>query len=741
MTTSIKTLTAELKRRKVYRTAYLYVVFGLGLLGAAELILDPLGLGEMRRTVVLATLAGFPLALVLAWLFDLRTERPARSGPAGDAANHATGRPSSSDPLRGGRRLAAIMFADMVGYTALLQEDEATARRNRTRLRQTLTSSVEAQGGSVAQFYGDGALSVFHSAVGAVESAVAIQRALSQEPAVPVRIGIHIGDVVHDEEGAFGDGVNVASRIESLSVPGGVLVSGKVYDEIRNQGHLETKSLGDVRLKNVTDPVPVYALCSEGLAVPDPLDFEGDVTRESSIAVLPFMNMSTDEENEYFSDGITEELINLLTRVNGLKVTARTSSFSFKGKNIDVREIGRQLGVAHVLEGSVRRSGNRVRITAQLLSAADGYHLFSETYDRTVDDVFATQDEISETIVEALAEKLTPTHASTRDVVSPGISPEAHKEYLKGLFHWARWTPEGAREAMSAFERSIELDPRAALPHSGLAHCYTYLAFIGQMPFDRSYPAARSHAEKALELDPTLGEAHVSLGLVDLFGEWDFDGAYAHFQKALSLNPGSATVRHMYATYLMSTGKTHEALAEMKLAVELDPFSPMMKLYLAFSLQSCGESDEAIRICEAVLDADPHFRAALETLGWIRLGQGRIEEATEAFEALYRMLGDPLKGVSDLGYVYAIQGRTEEAREMLSRLEQRRERDPDVVLGIDFATVLAGLGEVEEAAAHLRDARDQHMAAVLMLPNHPPWDGLIDHPAVADVYREIGRPL
>jgi tetratricopeptide (TPR) repeat protein len=197
----------------------------------------------------------------------------------------------------------------------------------------------------------------------------------------------------------------------------------------------------------------------------------------------------------------------------------------------------------------------------------------------------------------------------------------------------------------------------------------------------------------------------------------------------------------MYATYLMSTGKTHEALAEMKLAVELDPFSPMMKLYLAFSLQSCGESDEAIRICEAVLDADPHFRAALETLGWIRLGQGRIEEATEAFEALYRMLGDPLKGVSDLGYVYAIQGRTEEAREMLSRLEQRRERDPDVVLGIDFATVLAGLGEVEEAAAHLRDARDQHMAAVLMLPNHPPWDGLIDHPAVADVYREIGRPL
>ena len=294
---------------------------------------------------------------------------------------------------------------------------------------------------------------------------------------------------------------------------------------------------------------------------------------------------------------------------------------------------------------------------------------------------------------------------------------------------------------MSAFRRSIDLDPSAALPHSGLAHCHAYLGFIGQAPFHLSYPAAKEHAERALELDPGLGEAHVSLGLVALFGDWDFDGAYAHLQKALSLNPGSAGVRQMYAMYLMSTGQTEQGLEEIQVAVELDPVSPMMRLYLAFALQSAGRSEEAVAVCEAILEADPHFRAALETLGWIRLGQGRIDEATDLFERLHQMLGDPLKGVSDLGYVYAIQGRTEEAREMLSRLRQRRERDPEVVLGIDFATVHAGLGEMAEAAAHLRDARDQHMAALLLLPNHPPWKDLTAHPEVAAVFEEIGRPV
>ena len=356
--------------------------------------------------------------------------------------------------------MAAIMFADMVGYTALLQENEDQARRSRNRLRSTLRAQVQSQGGRVVQFYGDGALSVFQSAVGAVESALAIQGELTREPTVPVRIGIHIGDVVHDDEGAFGDGVNVASRIESLSVPGGILVSGKVYDEIKNQSHLETQSLGQVHLKNVTEPVPIYALCNPGLAVPDAELIGATKARESSIAVLPFMNMSNDEENEYFSDGITEELINLLTRLNGLKVTARTSSFSFKGKSVDVREIGKQLGVAHVLEGSVRRSGERVRITAQLLDASNGYHLFSESYDRRVDDVFAAQDEISETIVgrsrrAAFARPRFAGRAAVRRDVLGGPQGVSQRPVSLGQVDAGRGP--GSHERVSALHRSRPL--------------------------------------------------------------------------------------------------------------------------------------------------------------------------------------------------------------------------------------------------------------------------------------------
>jgi class 3 adenylate cyclase len=266
------------------------------------------------------------------------------------------------------RRVSAIMFTDMVGYTALMQEDESRARRDRDRQRVVLGRHIEHHGGRILLFYGDGALSVFDSAIEAVSSAVNIQRELAQEPRIALRVGIHTGDVVYDDEGVFGDGVNIAARIQSLGTSGSVLVSGKVYDEIKNQRHLRAVSLGEFNLKNVQRPLEVFAIAAEGVTLPQPESLPKP-GREAhrSVAVLPFMNMSADPENEYFSDGITEELINVLTRVNGLQVTARTSSFAFKGKRHDVRQIAKRLGVETVLEGSVRKFGDRLRIAAQLI--------------------------------------------------------------------------------------------------------------------------------------------------------------------------------------------------------------------------------------------------------------------------------------------------------------------------------------------------------------------------------------
>ena len=267
------------------------------------------------------------------------------------------------------RRLSAIMFTDMVGYTALVQEDERQAKEHRDQHRALLNDAVNRFGGKILQYYGDGTLSTFASAVAGVRCAVWIQQMVREKPSVPLRIGLHLGDIIEEENAVFGDGVNIASRIQSISIPGAVLISGKVYDEIKNHHDLSALRMGEFVLKNVKRPLEIYAVNAEGLKTPGPHDLDGArADTRSSIAVLPFVNMSADSENEYFSDGIAEEIINALTKVANLRVTARTSSFMFNGRNNDIREIGKQLNVHKVLEGSVRKAGDRVRITAQLIN-------------------------------------------------------------------------------------------------------------------------------------------------------------------------------------------------------------------------------------------------------------------------------------------------------------------------------------------------------------------------------------
>ncbi|MEO5906150.1 MAG: adenylate/guanylate cyclase domain-containing protein, partial [Saprospiraceae bacterium] len=286
------------------------------------------------------------------------------------------------------RQLAAIMFTDMTGYTALMHEDEQKAKVLRDKQRGTLEKLVPQYRGKILQYFGDGSLSIFNSAIDCVKCAIEVQKVLLEEPLVPHRVGIHSGDICYDGQGVYGDSVNIASRIEAVSLPGAVLISDKVYDEIKNQHEIETKSLGKFNFKNVKRPIEVYAITNEGLVVPSGAQLNIKAGSEKSIAVLPFVNMSSDPENEYFSDGISEEILNALTRVKGLQVSARTSSFSFKGKNEDLRQVGQKLGVSTVLEGSVRRSGKRIRITAQLINTQDGYHIFSENYDSDLEDIF-----------------------------------------------------------------------------------------------------------------------------------------------------------------------------------------------------------------------------------------------------------------------------------------------------------------------------------------------------------------
>ncbi len=627
------------------------------------------------------------------------------------------------------RQLAAIMFTDMVGFTALMQADEARARAAVARHRDTVRHEVERFGGEVVQFYGDGTLNVFRSAVDAADCAIAIQSGMATDGTdTPLRIGLHTGDVVRDEDSVFGDGVNVAARIQSLGVPGSVLLSAKLRDEIKNQTRFHDRPIGSFELRNVVEPMEVYALTNPGLRVPAELDLPSDVGQHDSVAVLPFVNMSADPDNEYFADGVSEEVINVLTRIPGLKVTARTSSFAFKGRNEDVREIGRQLGVAHVLEGSVRRAADRVRVTAQLIKTRDGYHLFSEVYDRGLEDIFATQDDIAGAIADALRVHLGSNPRNQKRSGAETRVPEAYEHYLQGLHRWNEYTPQGARASLEEFRAAAEADPEWAPPVCMEAAALTFLCSIGYEAPDVGFPLAEAAADRALELAPALGEAHMGKALVQFFYHWDFDAAEESFERALSLQPGSANVLDTFSMLRLAQGRWDEALALMERAVELNPLSPLTRFGLARSLMFAGRVDDAMAMAEAILKEHPGFRAATDGVGWCRLMTGDIDGAIETWESLARDTGDPYNAAGPRGVGYAKAGRREDAHAMLDLLEQKTQERPGIHTELDMAMVNVALGEVDRALDYLEQAFDARLGAVVFMPVYHIWRPLHSNP-------------
>ncbi|MCK5367874.1 MAG: tetratricopeptide repeat protein, partial [Cyclobacteriaceae bacterium] len=397
------------------------------------------------------------------------------------------------------RRLVAIMFTDIVGYTAMMGSDENLAIKTVTHHKKIIKQNVAKFNGDLIQFYGDGSLSIYSSATFALECAMAIQMEFQKNIIVPLRIGIHIGEILISEGNVFGDGVNLASRIESLGQSGTIMFSEDVFQKIRNNHHFKTQVVGTFEFKNVDKPMQVYVLTNEGFPVPNAESITGKLKTSSvkhesnsfrerekvsdevsdplkrkildkSIAVLPFVNMSSDTEQEFFCEGISEEIINTIVQLPDLRVAGRTSSFCFKGKNEDLRSIGNTLGVSKILEGSVRKSGNRVRITAQLVEASNGFHLWSKKYDRELDDVFKIQDEISAEIANQLkitfagAKSIPISRQQTKNV-------EAYQLYLKGrsLFYQRGMS---LFEALKCFRSALEIDPNYALAYSGLADAY-----------------------------------------------------------------------------------------------------------------------------------------------------------------------------------------------------------------------------------------------------------------------------
>ena len=638
------------------------------------------------------------------------------------------------------RQLAAIMFTDIAGYTALMQSDEDQAKTLRKRHRSILENRIRGYHGLILQYYGDGSLSVFGSAIEAVECAVRIQLEMQQSPAIPLRIGLNIGDIVYDDDGIYGDGVNVASRIESMSVPGSVIISEKVYDEIKNHPEYPVVSLGKHKLKNVTRPVEIFALNYSGLVIPDRQELSGKISQElKSIAVLPFVNMSSDRENEYFSDGISEEIINALSRLDGLQVTSRTSAFAFKGKNIDVREIGAQLNVHNVLEGSVRRSGQKIRVTAQLINAGDGYHLWSEVYNRDMEDIFELQDEISRKITQTLREKLSVREREEVLVAAPTQNIDAYNTYLKGKYYWNRWSPEDVGTAIKVFSQAITMQPDFALPYSGLASCYCFLGAINYLPPDEVYPKARENALKAIELDPSKADSHIALAMVHYFFDWDWDAAEACFKKAFELNPGSAEAHNYYSMFLTTLNRSKEALQEALAAHKLDPLAAPVNHNLANAYAQNMQFEEAVKQYQRTLELDANFRTGLYGLGWAYLALGKKTEALDTFQTIYNRLGDELKGTANLAYLHAVSGEQEKALEYLYKLQKRAERDKAISLDMDFAMVYEGFGDYDKVFYYLEKALEKRLGSMVFIMNVH-WRNIHKDKRFKKILSQMGLP-
>ena len=656
------------------------------------------------------------------------------------------------------RHLAAILFTDLTGYTALLGDDEEAGRRVRERHRATLEKAIGDHAGTIVNRMGDGALTVFPTATDAVAAAIEIQQSLQDYPRIPLRIGIHLGEVAYDEEGAYGDAVNVASRINAIATPGSVLVSEAIRSQLENQPRFAAVELGEVRLKNVRRPARIYAIAGDHLIVPTleeltaRVERAGPIARERagsvedsvpdgapSIAVLPFTNMSADPENEYFCDGLAEDLITALSKLEGLRVAARTSAFFFKGRKADIREIGRTLAVTTVLEGGVRKSGQRLRITTQLIETRDGYHIWSERYDREMRDLFDVQDEIVLEVVDALKVRLLEPERKAA-LKRHTRSTEAHQLYLKGRFHWLKASPDGVMMSRQYFERAVELDPGFALGYSGLADFFGYAAVTGLLAPAEGWRRAEIAIQRALQLDPDLAEAHNSQAALRMFCYRDGAGAERELERAIELDPRQPEFRLLRSVLLVATGRLEQAIAEAERALEIDPLSARNRFTLGWWLYLSGLIDNAIEQFRQAIELDPVNPVVHEFLGDALEQKGLLEEAFREWSRSFSLMGDTelvqtiADGFSRGGFEEAVRA---VARKRIERLDARRAQGEHVP-PIEYARAHTRLGDNEQALRWLEEATREPSLYRLIMGLYPLYDRLREEPRFQEIV-ERGR--
>jgi TolB-like protein/class 3 adenylate cyclase/Flp pilus assembly protein TadD len=697
------------------------------------------------------------------------------------------------------RKLAAIMFTDMVGYSALSQRDSKLALELLKEHREILRGIFPRFHGTEIKTIGDAFLVEFNSALEAAQCAIEIQRTLAKRDAdapadrqIQLRIGIHIGDVIHRENDVYGDGVNIASRIEPLASPGGICLSMDVERQIRNAVETRFEKLAPTELKNISVPMDLFRIV---LPWETKLDIGSETRRgedqlarrslgeggrseirkssgvpwheivvvllllaaliggvflwfhragtgektasanpaggmpsvpENSIAVLPFVNMSEDKANEFFSDGISEELLNLLAKVPQLKVAARTSSFSFKGKGVEIPEIARQLHVANVLEGSVRRSGDQLRITAQLIRAAEGYHLWSETYDRKMDDIFKIQDEIAGEVVKELKVKLLGAAPKVRTT-----DPKAYALFLQARELGRQSNPEAFAKSDALFQQVLEIDPRYAPAWDELATNFYHESSMGLMSNREGFVRAREAAEKALAIDPDYAPAHARLAFIAMYGDNDLVGAARHLQRALALDPTDLDVLRNAALFLSSLGRLDEALALDEAVVRRDPVNLTPLFNLGYHQRMGGQYDAAIASFRTVLSLSSNRGGAHAQLGNALMLKG---DATAALAEIEQEKSEIWR-METLPMAYCALGRKTDADAALNAVIAKYEKEGPY----NIAYVYAFCGDADKAFEWLDKAVAYQDPGLGEIVTENLFDKIHSDPRWLPFLRKIGK--
>jgi TolB-like protein/class 3 adenylate cyclase/Flp pilus assembly protein TadD len=643
-------------------------------------------------------------------------------------------------PQQGRRRLAAIMFTDIVGYSRVMQEDEARGRLLRERHKQVFEQCNARFDGRIVQYFGDGTLSVFDSAVSAVECAVCMQKSLKTYPQVPLRIGIHLGDIHYDETEVYGHGVNVAARIEPVCNPGGIFISEKVYDEIQNHPWLNASAIGVFSFKNIDQDLSLFAVDAKDVTFPNAHDIE-NVARiakreeysttgkqsaaiqrflkdkksarrrqfgklaavalvallaivaffrlgmdnppmpattqgKTSIAVLPFTNMTADEENEYFSDGMTEDILTKLSKIDAFAVTSRTSIMQYKSTSKTTKQIARELGVSHILEGSVRRDGDRVRINAQLIDAETDAHIWAHQYDEEITSIFDVQSQVAADIADKLMVEL-----SEEDLRKIGpdrnYSVDAYDLYLKGREHYRKYTAEDNDRAIDLFYEALAIEPEFSYAYAGLGDAYAQKAFRHDMNHEMLDTAVLMSA-RAVDIDPNLSEGYKALGLAYHYkGSWDT--AKTQYIKALELDPSNDMAASNLSMIEKEKGQYAEAAKWANRTLELNKNVPQSAANMAGLYLEVGDDELAEKVVDKGLEVNPDAVELKILKGEVSMREGRMPEAETRAQELVEMMPEKPVGYQLLGNVYLMEQDWAKAAESFRSAEQKSEYEADKI--------------------------------------------------------------